>query len=84
LLIHGEAVALGMILATRFSVGLGLCSQNDYEQIYNQLLLVGLPIVRRTFSYDVDALMHCMAHDKKAENGKLTLILTRGIGQAFV
>jgi len=84
LLIHGEAVALGMILATRFSVGLGLCSQNDYEQIYNHFASVGLPIVPPPFSYDVDALMHCMAHDKKAENGKLTLILTRGIGQAFV
>ncbi len=86
-LLHGEGVAIGMALAFCLSVKLGLCSGQDAERFKRHLKAVGLPADiadipgRRP---GVDALMEHMAHDKKVKDGKLTFVLVRGIGQAFV
>jgi 3-dehydroquinate synthase len=86
-LLHGEGVALGMALAFRLSVKLGLCPGQDAERFTRHLKAVGLPVEivdipgpRPT----VGALLEHMAHDKKVKDGKLTFVLVRGIGQAFV
>jgi 3-dehydroquinate synthase len=83
-LVHGEAVALGILLALRLSVRLGLCPQKDYDDVHAHFTAVGLPTKAPAINYDIDRLMEFMAQDKKAEGGKITLILLRGIGQAFV
>ena len=84
LLMHGEAVAIGMVMAFQFSARIGVGSHNDVHDLRDHLAAVGLPVTPPAFAYDIDRLMQLMAQDKKAEDGKLTLILARGIGQSFI
>jgi len=83
-LLHGEAVAIGMAMAFRLSALLELCPLEDVLKVEEHLAAMGLPTTPPKFAYDIDRLMTLMGQDKKAERGKLTLILTRGIGQAFI
>jgi 3-dehydroquinate synthase len=86
-LIHGEGVAIGMALAFRLSVRLGLCPKDDSDRLTRHLKEAGLP----AFIGDIvpprpatDALLAAMGHDKKVKDGKLNFILVRGLGRAFV
>ena len=86
-LLHGEAVALGIACAFEFSTRLGLLPTNDAGRVAHHLAAVGLPTRIRdvpALRTDADALMDLIAQDKKVKRGKLTFILVRGIGQAFV
>ena len=86
-LLHGEAIGLGMSLAFDFSAARGLLPQADAERVKRHLGKVGLPIHISQVPGGVpgvDALMDLMAQDKKVRRGRLTFILVRGIGQAFV
>ena len=85
-LLHGEAVAAGMVLAHRFSAAKGLCSAADAERVRAHLASVDLPhsLASAGINTGGAALAAHMAHDKKARGGKLPLILTRGIGQSFI
>ena len=86
-LVHGEAVAVGLALAFRFSERLGLCPRQDANRVEDHLNEVGLP----TRLQDVPGgcgsaewLLDAMAQDKKVKDGALTFILARGIGQSFI
>ena len=83
-LLHGEAVALGMVLAFRLSVARGLCHPADAERVAAHLAEVGLPVNLGEIGASGSALAAHMAHDKKASGGRVPFILTRGIGAAFV
>ena len=86
-LLHGEAVAIGMIMAFELSHRLGLCPGQDAERVKAHFVQAGLPVgpdYVKDMRWDADALLAHMASDKKAADGKLTFILTRGIGQAFI
>lgn len=86
-LLHGEGVAVGMALAFRLSSRLGLAPTADAERVEKHLKAIGLPASVADISGprpSAGALMRHMMHDKKAKDGKLTFILARGIGQAFV
>ncbi|MEZ5785940.1 MAG: 3-dehydroquinate synthase [Xanthobacteraceae bacterium] len=86
-LLHGEAVALGMALAFAFSARLGLAPPADAERAVRHLAKVGLPTRLSDIpggSPDADRLMDLMAQDKKVRRGRLTFILARGIGKAFI
>ena len=83
-LLHGEAVALGMVLAFRFSVERGLCPASDAERVAAHLDSVGLPTRLDAIRASGEALVAHMRHDKKASGGRLPFILVRGIGAAFV
>jgi 3-dehydroquinate synthase len=86
-LLHGEGVAVGMALAFRLSAQLGLAPGADAERIEHHLRAVGLPATISDIPGPrptAGALMRHMMHDKKAKNGKLTFILAKGIGRAFV
>ena len=86
-LLHGEAVALGCAQAFRFSARQGLCSAADAQRVEDALAEAGLPVRLaqiRNAPLKADALLAHMAQDKKAEGGRLTLILARRIGEAFV
>lgn len=86
-LLHGEAVALGMCLAFQFSVRLNLCPQADCERFCAHIKSAGLPSNPHEIDgapFDANMLMDIMAQDKKARDGVIRLVLTRGIGEAFV
>jgi 3-dehydroquinate synthase len=86
-LLHGEAVALGTVLAFEFSARKGLIGEADAAPARAHLAAVGLPTQLKDVPGGVpgvDALMDLIAQDKKVKRGKLTFILVRGIGQAFV
>jgi len=86
-LIHGEGVAIGMALAFRLSVKLGLCAGQDAERFIRHIKAVGLPASIAGIPGSrpgTDELVAAMAHDKKVTDGKLTFILLKGLGQAFV
>jgi 3-dehydroquinate synthase len=86
-LLHGEAISLGIVCAFEFSTRLGLLSTNDAGRVAHHLAAVGLPTHLRdvpALPANADALMELIAQDKKVKRGKLTFILVRGIGNAFV
>ena len=85
-LLHGEAVALGIVCAFEFSTRLGLVPTNEAGRVADHLAAVGLPTHIREMPVrtDADALMTLIAQDKKVKRGKLTFILVRGIGKSFV
>ena len=86
-LLHGEGVAIGMALAFRLSVALGLCPGQDSERFVRHLNVAGLPSSIADIPGarpSVEELLDHMGHDKKTRDGKLTFILLRGIGEAFV
>jgi 3-dehydroquinate synthase len=86
-LLHGEAVSLGIACAFEFSSKLGLLPPADAERAIRHLAAVGLPTHIKdvpAVQTNADALMALIAQDKKVRRGKLTFILLRGIGQAFV
>jgi 3-dehydroquinate synthase len=79
---HGEAVALGMVLAFRLSAQRGHCPQADAERVATHLARVGLPT--RLEGIAPARLAERMGHDKKRESGRLRLVLARRIGEAFL
>jgi len=86
-LLHGEAVALGMVLAFEFSARKGLIAPAEADRAAAHLAAVGLPTHVSQVPGGVpgiDELMDLIAQDKKVKRGRLTFILVRGIGQAFV
>ena len=86
-LLHGEAVALGMALAFEFSARKGLIGATEVQRTRAHLAAVGLPTHLKDVRGGVpglDELMDLIAQDKKVKRGKLTFILVRGIGAAFV
>lgn len=83
-LLHGEGVAIGMVLAFALSARMGLCPATDVERVKAHLDAVGLPSSPKPLGpMTADALLAHMAQDKKMRGGRLTLILTKGIGRAF-
>lgn len=86
-LLHGEGVAIGMVLAYKFSAQLGLCPSQDAGRVQAHLRTVGLPTALGDIEGilpPTESLMDAIAQDKKVVRGALTFILTRGIGQAFI
>jgi 3-dehydroquinate synthetase len=82
--LHGEAVAAGLAMAAEFSQGQGLC--DDAARVCAHLQARGLPTGWRDLlpTTAADDMIAAMSRDKKARGGRMTFILSRGIGQAFV
>jgi 3-dehydroquinate synthase len=86
-LLHGEAIALGVVCAFQFSAKRGLLPRADAARVAEHLASVGLPTRLSDIPGEApsaDRLMDLIAQDKKVRRGKLSLILVRGIGSAFV
>ncbi|MBW4056322.1 MAG: 3-dehydroquinate synthase [Proteobacteria bacterium] len=77
-LVHGEAVAIGMVLAARVSTAEGLCNHEDVVRITTLITRCGLPV--ETPLFDRQQLIHAVAADKKSKGGCITFICNRGIG----
>ena len=86
-LLHGEAVAYGMVLAHRLSAALGLCGEDDAARVAAHFRAVGLPSeadALPAIRWNSAALIERMKHDKKVQGGRMTFVLTRGVGHAFL
>ena len=86
-LLHGEAVALGIVLAFDLSVRLGYCPSSELARVKSHFASVGLPTrIREVLrpSWSVKALISHMQQDKKIVDGKLSFVLVRSIGDAFL
>jgi 3-dehydroquinate synthase len=86
-LLHGEAVALGMVLAADFAAKLGLVAAGDALRVRRHLEDCGLPTRLSEIGLEgipADRLLSHMSKDKKVRDGRITLILPRRIGDAFV
>jgi 3-dehydroquinate synthase len=86
-LLHGEAIAIGMVLAFRLSARLKLCDPADAERVAAHFAAAGLPTRLADVPGklpDTGGLLELMAQDKKVRRGALVFVLARGIGQAFV
>ena len=86
-LLHGEAVAIGMVQAFGFSEMLGHCEQGLNRKVASHLRKAGLPTHISDIAAQLpppDQMLKLMYQDKKAEGGKLTFILAKSIGEAFI
>lgn len=80
---HGEGVSIGMNIAGKLSEFLGLWSNEDYQ---SQLKLIQSLKLRYAIpkNIKIDDIIKVMAHDKKAEQGKINFILPTSIGSSKV
>lgn len=85
-LLHGEGVALGMILAARFSARRGLITAAAADRIAAHFADVGMASEIATLGLNCDgrALVAHMLHDKKMDAGTLPFVLMKDIGDAFL
>ena len=87
-LLHGEAVALGMRLAFDLSAQLGLCPKESAARVRRHYEAVGLPVrldqIANARRFAPADLIRHMGKDKKVRDGRITLILARDIGDAFI
>jgi 3-dehydroquinate synthase len=86
-LLHGEAVAIGMLDAFALSARLGHCPTSEWQRAHAHLARLGLPtrvaeVSNRQFG--VDRLLEAMGRDKKVENARRRFVLAQRIGAAFV
>jgi len=80
--LHGEAVAIGMVIAARYSELLGFCGGSEVTEIIEILQQYGLPVKAPDFS--TERYLEAMMHDKKVKGGKLNMVLNHEIGQCSV
>jgi len=82
-LLHGEGVAVGMVLAAQLSERLGMAGAADRERLQHLLQRLALPTAVPA-GMAPEHLLSLMRLDKKNANGQLRLILWRGIGKAEI
>ncbi|MFM2273491.1 MAG: hypothetical protein RL702_2556 [Pseudomonadota bacterium] len=85
-LLHGEAVALGMVLAARFSAQRGLMPIASADHIASHFAALGMvgQLSALGLNCDGQTLTRHMLHDKKMDAGTLPFVLLKGIGEAFL
>ena len=85
-LLHGEAVAIGMVMAFDLSTQLGHCTLKDSARVQRHLASVGLPTSPNWIDgreWSAERLIRHMGRDKKVKDGRIAFVLAKGIGQAF-
>ncbi len=87
-ILHGEAVAIGTIMAMDLSVRMGLCPPQDKDRVEAHFTSVGLPthpsMIEPGLNASPSQMMAVMGRDKKVSKGQMRFILMNGIGDAFV
>ena len=81
--LHGEAVAIGMVMAAELSARMGWLATSDVPMVRELLLAAGLP-VDPPAGLGEEQFLGLMAADKKVAAGKLRLVLLRAPGEATV
>ena len=80
--LHGEAVAIGIMMANALSVELGIMSEEEIEKVRKFLLKHNLPVTY--VIKDVDTFYDKFFLDKKAANNRLKFILAKGLGEHII
>jgi 3-dehydroquinate synthase len=86
-LLHGEAVSIGIVMAFELSARLNLCPWEDAARARRHLAAMGLPTGLDTENgrfWNTTNLVEHMSRDKKVKGGRISFVLARGIGQAFL
>jgi 3-dehydroquinate synthase len=78
---HGEAVSIGMIAASRLSVGLGLLPPADLERIEALLIKLELPV---RLPSNLEKLLQALKKDKKREGEMIRFVLLKRIGETVI
>lgn len=78
-LLHGEAVAIGMVLEARLAERLGVATRGTSDQIERVVRAAGLPAARPS-SLDADAILAATRHDKKGRGGSVAYALPARVG----
>jgi len=85
---HGEAVAIGMVKAFELSSRLGFCAAGEVARVRRHIADAGLPTAVASIpgfgTVRPETLLEHMRQDKKVRGGRLTFVLARGIGRAFI
>ncbi len=81
-LLHGEAVAVGMVLAARLAGRLGLTERETVERQVALIRAAGLPVAFSTSS--PGEVVEALRHDKKARGGRVPFVLLKALGHAEV
>lgn len=82
---HGEAVACGIAMAARYSKRIGALAADKCERIENFIRDCGYRyLVKGDKTFDANAMLKVMSHDKKNSGGKINLVLLKDIGNAYV
>ncbi len=79
--LHGEAVAIGLVMAARLSAELGRCTAAEADAVARTLAAHQLPTRLHT-GLPLDRMLDAMRRDKKVRGGKLRFVLQEGIGAA--
>ncbi len=80
--LHGEAVAIGTVMAARLSEQLGYAPAGTEERIRNCYQKIGLSA--EVPDFPADQWLDAMGHDKKNIGSRIRYVLLRGIGDAFL
>ncbi|MEI7613917.1 MAG: 3-dehydroquinate synthase [Betaproteobacteria bacterium] len=80
--LHGEAVAVGTLMAAELSRRLGSIAAADVQRIVELYSRAGIPVEGPTML--PEKYLQLMQHDKKVQDGKMRLVLFKHIGQAVV
>ena len=79
---HGQAVAIGMVAATKIAAELDILDLGNVVRLKNLLEKAGL--ITKLPLTEVKQVMQAMRYDKKVQNGKIRFVLPRAIGQVFI
>ncbi|MEB3289703.1 MAG: 3-dehydroquinate synthase [Leptolyngbya sp.] len=80
---HGEAVAIGMVVAGHMATLLGYWSKESADRQYELIAKTGLPTTLPAALQD-EAILHLLQGDKKVEDGQVRFVLPQGLGKAIV
>lgn len=81
-LLHGEAIAIGMILESFISLEKNLINQQEYNQIKSTIKAIYDDIVFD--ETDINPILELLIHDKKNEYGNIQFALIEGIGKIII
>jgi 3-dehydroquinate synthase len=80
--LHGEAVALGMLAAGEISCDMGLWGPQEQQRQKALIAAAGLPL--KMPKLESNAVLACLQGDKKVKAGKLRFVLPTGISQVVI
>lgn len=81
-LLHGEAIAVGMILESYISLKKGFISTQEYIQIKSVIKSIYEDIIFE--EQDIEPILELLIHDKKNEYGSIQFALIEGIGKIII
>jgi 3-dehydroquinate synthase len=81
ILLHGEAISVGMVVASHLSASKGLLSKQDVGRIETLLAMLELPI---TLDMNRRKMIDAIKRDKKRQGDDIDFVLLDGIGNAVL